>query len=668
MKYEPILNVHIKDFCETFGLGKLNEDQIFERFVNNLIITMYQPEATTKNTSLLEMSSVGGKDDMGIDGIGIKVNNIFVTSKKEIDNIIAQNGKITSEIVFIQSKNKDKIDSGEFSKFADGIYAFLSECCYEPYNEKIAELLEIKEYLFSDAVMMAWKEAPVIKCFYVIFGDWRYDEHIEGKITSLKAKIDQLNNYSDCSIRCYGTQELVQIFNDNNNQIQVTLNVLGSIEFEEVPEITNSQVILCKASEFLKLLKTEEGIIRKSLFCDNVRDYQGQTAINQGMLDTIEKSPSSFLLLNNGITIVCSELHSSNRKVTLTNPQIVNGCQTSNVLFYSSSQNQNLDNVYVLVKIIATSKDDITNAIVQGTNSQNPVFIESFEITKEFHKDLEEFVVAYQSNIKNPEDKIYYERRSKQYEGNPMVKKSRTFNLDLLSHYVISIFLHSPHDSVLHIVNILKRYGNGIYVQSQSKLPYFTAAYMGLNFEKMIEEGLIDRYYDTYKYFIIAMTAEKIVGRPLDINSRSVDDDCGKIIDTIRADRYHEFILKMKDEFDKIRKQWISQFGVKYKHGIKDNPAFTQYLFTAFRGGKVDNFDLKIDETSVEQRGIVLNARKDRAGRYYGFIQAYPENVFFHEEDNPRIDFSRIEGKTVLYYTTTNEINGKIKAKNVRVV
>jgi hypothetical protein len=669
MRYEPIIRVKIKKFAEDFGYQSLEDSQKFEFFINNLLLCMHQPEATTKNSSLLQMASVGGQNDMGIDGIAVKVNGIFVTSTKEIDDIIDMARHISVEFIFVQAKYKDKLDSGEYAKFTDGIYDFLSESHYEPHNEKIAEWLFIKDYIFSDGIIQYWKDAPIVRTYYVIFGEWREDAHIEGKSNALQAKIEQLNDYGDCFPRFLGSSNIAKICEENENSYKVVLNVLGSLEFEEVEGVSNSQVILCKAYEFIKLLYTEEGVIRKSLFMDNVRDYQGDTNINKGMLDTIENDPSSFLLLNNGITVVCSDLVSSNRKVTITNPQIVNGCQTSSVLYHAAQNGYSIDAVSVLVKIIATDKHQITNSIVKGTNSQNPVFSEAFEITREFHKLLEEYIVAVQSNIANPDEKVYYERRSKQYDNDPLVKRSRTFGLDMLAHSVVSIFLQAPHDSVLHIVNLLEKYQNSIFVDTQSFQPYYCSALLCLSFEKMMQEGVFDRKYDTYKYFIIALAAEKITRHPLNINSTKIDDSCEKIISTCHTS---EAIINIFTQciavFDNVKDQWIAKQGTKYRHGIKDNPLFTQFFYTSIRGGNVDKIDFANSQLELVKRGVVISAKQDRAGRYYAFIQAYPDNVFFHSEDHPRIDFSRIVGQHVTYQMATNPRNGKTRAKNVKII
>ena len=668
MKYEPIINIKMRNFKDSFGYSEISDSDLFERFINNLLLLMHQPDATSKNSSLLEMTSVGGQDDMGIDGIAIKVNGSFVTSTKEIDNIIQLNRNISVEILFIQSKYKNRIDSGEYSKFADGIYDFLSDNHFEPHNEKIERLLEIKDYIFSNEIMQCWQEAPIVRAYYVIFGEWHGDEHIDGKATALKEKIEKLNSYGDFIVKNLGTPNIIKIYEENNNCFNVVINVLGTLDFEEVSGITNSQVILCNAAEFTKLLCTDEGGIRKTLFADNVRDFQGSTSINQNMLETLRRDPSAFLLLNNGITIVCSKLIASNRKVTITNPQIVNGCQTSSVIFVAHQQGVPLDNAYVLIKIIATEQSTITNSIVRGTNSQNPVFPENFEITRDFHKQLEAFINSIQASIELPEDRIYYERRSKQYEAEPLVKRYRTFGLETLAHSVVSCFMQAPHDSVLHIVTLLGKYKDSIFVNEQSFYPYYVSALLCLNIERTFLKGQIDKKYDPFKFLLMSIIVEKINGAPVNINSRNIDTVCDKLVMEISEEK--TLLSRLQEAirfYESTKRLWLSKQGQNYKHGIKDNPTFTKFLLTHLRGGNIEKIDIT-SEQEPEKRGVVFSTKQDRAGRYYGFIKAFPDNAFFHSEDNPKIDFSRIIGKTVTYRLIINPVNGKTKATDVKVI
>jgi AIPR protein. len=81
----------------------------------------------------------------------------------------------------------------------------------------------------------------------------------------------------------------------------------------------------CNALEFLKILKKEDGSLRRSLFNDNVRDYLGDNkTVNSEIENTITESPEMFLLCNNGITIVCTDFEQIRDKlVKIENPQIV---------------------------------------------------------------------------------------------------------------------------------------------------------------------------------------------------------------------------------------------------------------------------------------------------------------------------------------------------------
>lgn len=662
-----MLKVKMQKFKKDFSLNSYDESKIYECFVNNEILNMHQPECTYKRPEVLDFCCVGGKNDMGIDGLAIKVNGYFVTSEKEVDNLIQLNHIINIEILFIQSKYQDKIDSGEYNKFTDGVYDFLSDNHCEPHNEKIEELLHIKDYIFTDKIMQSWNSSPVVKCYYSIFGEWRDNEHINGKSQSLINKIEKLNSYEDVKFRYLGSSDLSKISDENNNSLDVVINSLGSLEFEEVAGVDNSLVILCKATEYIKILNTAEGLIRKNLFFDNVRDFQGDTEINQAMMNTVETDPASFLLLNNGITIVCSSINTGNRKVTIENPQIVNGCQTSNVLFNAQKQGIPLDNVCLMIKIIATKEDGIVNSIVEGTNSQNPIYKESFEVIRDFHKAFEQFIISIQSNEQDIGKKIYYERRSKQYSKDATVPRSRMFSFDTLAHSVVSIFLKSPYDSVLHIFKLLEKYNNRIFVESQSYLPYYTSALMLLNFENFIKCSKIDHMYDKYKYLLLYITADRLAGQPLDINNRNIDELCNKIIAVVLNDeKYKEAIDKSIKIFDDCKQLWVKKYGGKYIYAIKDNPGFTKFLTTFMYGGNVNN--IVIENANPTYIGKVIKVMQDRNGKYYGFIKAKPENVFFHQEDNQNIDFSEILDARVSYKLIQNEVNGKTKAKDVTII
>jgi hypothetical protein len=71
------------------------------------------------------------------------------------------------------------------------------------------------------------------------------------------------------------------------------------------------------------------------LYEKNVRKFLGMRGrVNKAIQDTLERIPDSFGLYNNGITIVVENFETDkNGEVTLTEPFIVNGCQTTRTIW-----------------------------------------------------------------------------------------------------------------------------------------------------------------------------------------------------------------------------------------------------------------------------------------------------------------------------------------------
>ena len=121
------------------------------------------------------------------------------------------------------------------------------------------------------------------------------------------------------------------------------------------------------------------------IFHRNIRGYLGlgDNAINQAMMDTLEHRPKYFIYLNNGVTIVCD---SANREseggqdvLTVSNPQIINGQQTTRVLSEAGPRARR-SNVLVRVlhipqemKVEGGGYEHLVGEIVEATNRQNAI-------------------------------------------------------------------------------------------------------------------------------------------------------------------------------------------------------------------------------------------------------------------------------------------------------
>ena len=335
-------------------------------------------------------------------------------------------------------------------------------------------------------------------------------------------------------------------------------------------------------------------------------------------------------------------------------------------MFTAKKNGADLSKISVLVKIIATEESKITNSIVKGTNSQNHVLPETFEITRDFHKKLEEFVSSYQNTF-SPYEKIYYERRSGQYDGDKDIKKHRIFGLEVLTKSVLSCFFQRPHECVYHITKLLNLYKNSIFIDEQSMLPYYTSALVCLNFERLIKKGLINPKFDKFKYQIISLIGETVNNQVPDLLNKKVDSYCEQIIKIARNEElFLKIVMKCIYAFEGSVTKWIEKYGQEYHRAIKDNRNFTKFMLVNTRGGNVNKLSFEPSE-QITKVGKVLFTKQDKNGLYYGFISAEPDNIFFHQKDNPKLDYDNIEGMFVTYEIGSNTKNGKDKALNINL-
>lgn len=119
------------------------------------------------------------------------------------------------------------------------------------------------------------------------------------------------------------------------------------------------------------------------LFALNVRAFQGENKlVNQSMARTLKSQPEHFWFFNNGITMLCDEASAQtagNGRNTLvvTNPQIINGQQTTVML----SKSANAARATVAMRVIRMEPtdseniefDELLSNIVRNTNSQTRV-------------------------------------------------------------------------------------------------------------------------------------------------------------------------------------------------------------------------------------------------------------------------------------------------------
>lgn len=662
MTEEPIIKAKLKKFADSNNINIEDKDKLFEYFANYSILFQHQPDAFSADSELLEDICVGDRQDGGLDGIAIKVNGFLIKSKDEVDELLKVNN-VDIEFIFIQSKNKQKCKSQEILTFNTGVRSFFDSESNFPFCDKVMFWRKLKDYIYSDDVLCQCKELPIVRCYYVIQSNLKDDKQRNSIINTFKN--DMKPFCSNVEYHLTDLKEFRNILDRNENRYSVTLPCIDTMELNHADKVENSCIAICKASDFIPILNTTEGIIKKSLFNDNVRDYQGFNSVNSEIRKTIIEDPSCFVLFNNGITIVCNSFINNNRRLNIVNPQIVNGCQTSNIIFTAYKNNICIDDVSLTIKVIATNDSELSNNIVRGTNRQSIVLEEAFEGTRLFHKDLENFINNYQIEF---QEKVYYERRAKQYVGNPNIKQYQKINLRILTQYYIGAILEKPYLSHQHESVLLRKFTGEIFRDNDSKLLYFAVAYSFYTIEKLIAKCVISKLYIKYKAHILMIYYKLVTEKKYDIkNEKTADEYAKKILDSLRNfEVARNNFEKAIEIFEKAKNIWIYEMN-KSQHALKDNQNFTNLLIRLCMNAPIDSLKQKLQGEDELKEGIVKNIIYT-SSTPYGFISSDGDDYFFSKKKS-KIDFKFLKkGMKVRFKLTSQDFNGRVQAFDVEVI
>jgi hypothetical protein len=212
----------------------------------------------------------------------------------------------------------------------------------------------------------------------------------------------------------------------------------------------------------------------------NVRSFlQLRNKINAEMLRTISANPEMFLPYNNGLAITATNIKTKKLPsgqqaiVELVNPQIVNGGQTTAVLYEAATKmNYPLADVMVQAKVTIVSDPDeadrLTPLISQFANSQTAVKKTAFASKDEFHVKLTK--TSELTPFQNSEGEwvyFYYEAKEGDYDQ----------RMNLLRSDAKEAFINfHPRENKINKLEL------GTYLNAWSQLPHQVSKGEGLNF------------------------------------------------------------------------------------------------------------------------------------------------------------------------------------------
>lgn len=284
-----------------------------------------------------------------------------------------------------------------------------------------------------------------------------------------------------------------------------------------------------RAKEFIdQILVDGNGRLRQRIFEDNVRDFLGSADdVNQEMADTLldQVKQKRFGILNNGITMISPDVRVGSLEISIRDFQIVNGCQTSNVLF------ENRDSIgadaTIMLKLIETSDAAVIDDIVRSTNRQAKVEENQFLATLDAVKALERYFEA-----RGTEDdlRLYFERRKNQFSHQENVKAIRVFDIKEIARCVAAMFLDKPDIASRYPNRLTSEMRAQVFEPSYQEEVYHAAAYTLYRLRILMSNNRIEQRYSKLRWHIIMAIKYYICGDAVpNISSSKIKDKCEEI-------------------------------------------------------------------------------------------------------------------------------------------
>lgn len=568
----------LQEFSENNGLENLEEFKRFEHLSNYLTISKHHPEAFD-SIEVFESVDMDSGSNYGIDGGAILINGNLLNNPSDIE-LYSKSRKLEVTIIFNQSKTSASFESGDISKFGSAVQNFFEETPSITLSQELIDLKALYNKVLqpTNIKFIDRKKYPKLELNFITTSSHQPDE-----ITNTVAKQIERNLKSSIAdiaeVKCnlLGSDYINDTYDDLANRYTVKIKFDRKLELDTIKDISGSYIGYLDFTNFLELITDQNQQIRNNIFYENVRDFQGiDNKVNTEINETLssEELRDKFILLNNGITVVTKQLLPlQNNEYELGEFQIVNGCQTSNMLYLNKDNPKAYSDLFIPIKLIHTQNNDVISRIVKATNRQTPVPDEAFVALDKYHQNLQKF---YEIASKELSEKIYYERRSREFQNSDTnIQKYKIVNVHKQIRAFTAVYLNEPHTvATNHPYNILRSKSDLLFDNSHHYESYFIASYILYFINSDIAKQVIIGNPITLTYYIAMMMRILITGN-ININhfnGKEIQKEYSLLLSTITKIEERK---KIYSQLFKILNQAKAEF--KEENNLKSDKQLIGY-------------------------------------------------------------------------------------------
>lgn len=512
-----ILSGMLREFVSRHDLQQDKPAKQFEKFTNYCLLKADHYDS-------FDFEKVDTGECMGIDGVGISIGGVLVDEVADVEQFTKN--QFTAKFYFTQAKTSSSFDLGDFLKFSGTVKLFFGENI-DAIPTELKRAFEIKKVIYDRAAKMA--QLPTIELCYAFTGSFNKSTSqstplIENEISGIR-NMRYLSSSVEWSVN--DGDELAKFYRETQNDIQKEISFQRHVALPRINGASAAYIGVVKCIDYVKLIQKENLELNKGLFFENVRDFLGiNNPVNEDIASTIHsiEERDRFAILNNGVTIVAKKVTPSGDLFKISQFQVVNGCQTSHVLF--KNKDDLSPEMYLTVKVIETSDVDLSGQIISTTNTQSLVVKEAFATIKPYHRRLEDFFIA----MRGANYIYYYERRPHQYDHQD-IRHNLIVTAPALIKSFVSVVLEQPHKIHYYYGTLLEEYNRDKFSElfSDSDYPglYFAAHHLASKVKLAIANNLAMKEW----IFHISLLVKKIIA-PLLSKSSNLNDK--KFLETLK--------------------------------------------------------------------------------------------------------------------------------------
>lgn len=506
---QKVVDRAFRDFVKD-GHSEETLDSAFQQFVAELLLRQRGLDDEEILSGIVDGREDGGVDALYVflDGVLVQSDHAALESEDRAVKIVGDGPRI--EVLLVQVKNKSSWQEVALDRLLSTIPTLLEDASTRAYlssrfNDVLAEQAMILRTL-SEHLSMKFPKYSFRVVYATKGTEAQISQRLRDKSLQIENSIASLLT-PGAAVACdlIGAEGLYELAGAPQ-AAPAELRFRNTLIREE-----GSYVGIADIADYLQFVRNEAGDLRSDMFESNVRDFEGSNVVNKSIHRTVATSGGAeFWWQNNGVTVLGRRINAPKQTLTIEQPLIVNGLQTTHVLHRADKDKKLHDSRRsegILVRVIESDDDEVRDQVIAGTNRQTRVEGASLYATDALQTHIERYFFA---------NDWYYERRKNRYKnlGKPA---SRRVSIHSLAQAIMTLDRGEPDVARARPTTVITNDYRSVFNTDIGVAAYLKAAQMLASVSSYLRsseaKSIINNYSNVRFYLLLGVAMTSVGAR-----------------------------------------------------------------------------------------------------------------------------------------------------------